>query len=289
MRSQAVVRTDRRRHFRRISRPDTGIDRLPPVAVRPAIEAALAHGREVVGYEVGTDFIPLVYDRPELSCPRLNRKGGGIAQSRGVGPVRAGRHIHFPNHGPVDLRLHPPFGDVAVGADSHIQETTVRARRQGFGPVVIDRRRKVRDLHRRPAGARVALDVIKAHQRVLVGDVQSVGNQCESVRCVQVLGEYGLNLVAAVAVCVSQQRQPVAALNRARPHGFDVTRHHVLGSQFRRPTSPTFSDQDVAIGKDEGLPRDREVRGDGRDRITRRHRRPLIPPLRRIGDPHRRH
>ena len=169
MRSQAVVRADCRCDFLRILRPDARVHSLAPVAVRPAVEAALADGREVVGHEIRADLVAFVHHCPELSRPGLNRKRRRIAQPRGIGPMRAGCGVHLPDHGPIDFRVHSALGDVAVGADAHVQEASIRARRQRLRPVMVDRRRQVRDFHRRTVGAGRALDVVEPHQRILVG------------------------------------------------------------------------------------------------------------------------
>ena len=46
--------------------------------------------------------------------------------------------INFPHLGAVNLRCHAAFGDIAVGANTHVQEFTVGAGGHRFRPVVID-------------------------------------------------------------------------------------------------------------------------------------------------------
>src|SRR6188472_1511672 len=88
---------------------------LTPVAVWPSIESAFAHGSEIVGDEVWTEFVPLVYYRPKLARPWLDGKSGGIPKASGERPVRPSLDIHLPHHRPVDFGKHAAFRDVAVG------------------------------------------------------------------------------------------------------------------------------------------------------------------------------
>src|SRR5690606_16251402 len=116
------------------------------------------------------------------------------------GLVRAGGGIDLPDQGAIDLGGHAALGDVAVGADAHVQVAAVLAGGQRLGPVVVDRRGQVGDLHRRAAGAGLSVRVVELHQRVLVGDVQRVADQGQAIGCVEVFGENGPQFVGAVAV-----------------------------------------------------------------------------------------
>ena len=58
---------------------DARIYILAPVAVRPAVECAFAHGGEIVRDQIWTDFIAFVYHCPQLTRTGLDGERGGIA------------------------------------------------------------------------------------------------------------------------------------------------------------------------------------------------------------------
>lgn len=150
----------------------------------------------------------------------MNRERGRVANASGVGFVRAGGGIDLPDHRPIDFHFHAALGDVAVGADAHVQLAPVLTHRQGLGPVVVDLRRQVGDCGRRATGFGLAVGVVKAHQRVLIGDVEFAVGVGQAIRRVEVVGEYRFQFIGAVTVGVAQQRQAVAALDlgvRPRP------------------------------------------------------------------------
>src|SRR5690606_32226813 len=103
----------------------------------------------------------------------------------------------------IDFSRHAAFSDVAVGADAHIQKTSVRAGGQCLGPVMVDGGGQVGNFVRRTAGLGLAVLIIESHQRILVGDVKIVVDQREAVGCVEIVGENGLLLIGAVAIAVA--------------------------------------------------------------------------------------
>jgi XFP C-terminal domain len=106
----------------RILGSDTCVDVLTPIAIRPSIESTFADYREIVRNEVRADFVALVHHGPQLARPRLNGKRGGITEASGVLPVRAGFGIHLPHHRAVGFGKHPPFRNIAVGANAYIKK-----------------------------------------------------------------------------------------------------------------------------------------------------------------------
>src|SRR3546814_11553929 len=84
MRAQGVVRADRRGDLLRLLRLRARVDGLPPIAVGPAVEAALAHRGEIIRNEIGTDLVAFVHDRPALARSRLDGERGGVAQTGGA-------------------------------------------------------------------------------------------------------------------------------------------------------------------------------------------------------------
>src|SRR5690606_24424192 len=128
--------------------------------------------------------------------------------------VHAGGGVDLPDHGAAGLGNHAAFGDVAVGADAHVQEAAIGTGGHRLGPVVVDLGRELGErFRRRGAGLGRARAVVEAHHGILVGDVQVVADQREAIRGVEVLGEHRLHFVVAVAVGIAQQGQAVAALD----------------------------------------------------------------------------
>ncbi|MNV30122.1 hypothetical protein D3C71_1213780 [compost metagenome] len=285
MRAQAVVGLDCRGDLCRVLRPHALVHVFPPVAVRPAIEGAFLHGSQIVGNQVGADLIAFIHDCPQLAGARLDGQRGGIAQTGGVRLVFACAGIDTPHAGPVDFRRHAAFGDVAIGADAHVQVLAIGAGGHGLGPVVVDVRWQRRDGFGGAAGLALPWLVVESHHRVLVGDVEVVVHQGQAIGRVQVLGERQ-HFVVAVAVGVAQQGQAVAALYRTGAPGLDDAGDHVFGFQIRGVATLALGHQDVAVGQDQRLPWDFQIRGDGGDRIAVRHGGGLVAPWRGFGNDH---
>src|SRR5690606_22392785 len=285
VRAESVVRHDSRGDLFRVFGFDAGVNVLAPVAVGPAIEAAFLYRGEIVRYQVRPQFVTLVHHRPEHIRARLHGQRRGVAQAGGIGLVHAGLGIDLPDFRPVDLHVLAALGDVAVGADAHIQEAPVLTGGQCLGPVVVDRRGQVGNLLRRPAGLGLAFLVVEAHQGVLVGNVQIAVYQGQAVGGVEVLGKDHV-FVGTVALGVAQQGQAVAALDRGGALGLDITGDHVLGFQGRRVAAPAFGHQDIAVGQYQGLPGNLQVGGDGGDGVPLGYARYLIAPECGFGNGH---
>jgi hypothetical protein len=206
VRSEAVVGSNRCTNFVRVLRPHAGIYILAPIAVRPPVERAFAHGGEIVGNQIGTDFVAFVHYCPELVRAGLDGQRGGIAQASGIGLVCSGLHVDLPYHRAVDVGCHAALRDVAVRTDSYVQEPATRARGQRLRPMMVDRRRQIRDFHRLPTRLCLAVLVLESHDRILVGDKDAAVDECETVRRIELVREYRLHFVDAVAVGVAQQR-----------------------------------------------------------------------------------
>jgi hypothetical protein len=82
---------------------------------------------------------------------------------------------------------------------------------------MVDRRRQFRDPRRRPARLGLAVTIVEAHQRILVGDVNGAVDQRETIGRIEIVGEGALCFVHAVAIAVAQQRQPIATLHGNLP------------------------------------------------------------------------
>ena len=91
MRSQRIVRHDRLRHEIGLLRRDPHIHMLPKVAVRPAVEPAFFHRRQVVRHQVVANLVALVDDCPERICRLLPTHAVRIAQTGCEDALRAAR------------------------------------------------------------------------------------------------------------------------------------------------------------------------------------------------------
>ncbi|MND81416.1 hypothetical protein D3C80_732150 [compost metagenome] len=137
MRADGVVRGDSLGHQVRVLRLDANIDMLAEVTVRPAIECAVFHRGDVVGYQVAADFIPFVDRGPQRATVRFPGHAVGVAQAGREDPLLAGGAIHFPDRRATFFLVHAVFRNVAVGTHGDVQLAAVLAGDDVFGPVVI--------------------------------------------------------------------------------------------------------------------------------------------------------
>ncbi len=154
--------------------------------------------------------------------------------------------------------------------------------------MVVDLRGQVNDLGRRTAGFGLTFLVFETHQFVLVGDVEVAIVEGQSIGGIKFIGEDVLHFVAAVAIGISQQGQPVTAFDRRVALRLDVTGDHVFRFQLGRIAATTFGHKDVAVGQHQGLARDLQVGGYRRHAVVFRHRGCCIAPGCRLGDLHAR-
>src|SRR3546814_18366916 len=76
------------------------------LGVGPAVEAAFAYRGEVVGHQVGAEFVALVDRCPQHAGAGLDGQRRGIAQAAGVGPVHPGLGIDMPHLGAIKYGVH---------------------------------------------------------------------------------------------------------------------------------------------------------------------------------------
>src|SRR5690606_25750066 len=81
MRSETVIGTSGGTYFFGVLGLGARIDRLSPIAVGPAIEAAFLYRGEVIGHEVRPDLVALVDHGKELAGIRLDGKRGRVAKA----------------------------------------------------------------------------------------------------------------------------------------------------------------------------------------------------------------
>ena len=131
MGAEAVIRLDRLRDHFRLLRMDALVHVLAPVAVRPAVEAALFYRRKVVGDEVRTDLVALVDDGEQLAGSWLKSRDlsdCAFRSRKSASPLSDDRPRRWPHDPPSTAK---PFSvNVAVGTDPDIE----RGHRQGSQP-----------------------------------------------------------------------------------------------------------------------------------------------------------
>src|SRR5687767_3525426 len=116
MRAERVVGLDRDRHQVGARWLHARVHVLPEVAVRPAVESAVANRGHVIGNEIAAELVALVDGDPQRSGARLPRHPDGIAEPTRENAMRAAREIHLPDRGASYLVLHSVIARVAVGA-----------------------------------------------------------------------------------------------------------------------------------------------------------------------------
>src|SRR3546814_21185144 len=77
---------------------DARIDMPAPIAVGPAVKGALPHRGQIIGDELGAEFVAFVDDRPEHVRGRFEGESGRVADARHIGAVRPGRGVDLPDH-----------------------------------------------------------------------------------------------------------------------------------------------------------------------------------------------
>jgi hypothetical protein len=170
-----------------------------PVAVRPAVEAAVAHARQVAGHQITAELVTLVDHGPQHAVGREGH-AVGIAQAAREQAFAAARTIDLPDRGAAFLVLHAVLGDVAVRADGCVQLAAVGAGDQRLGPVVVERPAgQVGHLASRRVDARLPGLVRELHHRVGVGDVEAIAHQGHAERRVQLVEEDAARFGTTVA------------------------------------------------------------------------------------------
>src|SRR4051812_44960362 len=159
-------------------RLDALVDIGTVVAVRPAVEGAVAHGGEVIGHEVVAELVALIDYCPQRAGLRLPGEAVRVAQARGEDAVRTGFRVDFPDRGAAFLYLDAVFGGVAVRADRYVELRAIGARDEVLGPVVVARPGGELD-YLCPLGGNLLFTffVWKAHDCVGVRDIERLSDQ----------------------------------------------------------------------------------------------------------------
>src|SRR5690625_7060621 len=96
---------------------------LPPIAIRPAVEATFLNGRYVIRNQIGANLIALVHHHPQLIRFWLYRSSCRVSQAGGIGAMSTGIGVYFPNQRPVHFRGHTAFSDIAIIAYAHVEKS----------------------------------------------------------------------------------------------------------------------------------------------------------------------
>ena len=163
-----------------------------------------------------------------------------------------GRRVHFPDRCPFLFLVHAVLGDIAVGADGHIQLPAVRAGDDVLGPVVVQRpARQLADRLARAVQRGGAFLVLEAQQAIGVGHIQVIADQGHAERRVEVLEEHRAGFRHAILVGIAQQGDAVGARYASAGLGHDLLHHPATDALavvgFLRCVG--FRDQYVAIGQ----------------------------------------
>src|SRR5471032_1306665 len=93
---------------------------LSVITVGPSIKFPMMYGSHIIGYQVATDFIPLVHGDPQLSGLRLPGHADWIAQTAGINVATSADDIDFPDRRPAGFLLQSVFADVAVRSNTDV-------------------------------------------------------------------------------------------------------------------------------------------------------------------------
>jgi hypothetical protein len=231
--AERVIRLDRFRDQVRPRRLHALVDVRAVVAPRPAVEAAVADRREIVGNEIIAQLVALVDDRPQRAALRLPGESVRVAQAV------AKRRLPGFSRSTSQIAARPssicmPFSRRCCSSRRHVELAAVAARDQVLRPVVVDPRGQVGHFLRGAGDARVAGLVGKPHDRIGVGDVEKTADERHAERRVEAFEECSARFGNSVAVGIAQQRDAIRA--RHRRAGL---LHRLFMNQALRP--PPFS------------------------------------------------
>ena len=151
---------------------------LAVVAVGPSVECAVFHRSQVVGDQVGAEFIALVDDGPQRAAFRFEGQPVRVAEAAREDAPAPTSAVDFPDRRPIFLRFDTVLGDVAVRTDADIEQRAISTGCQALGPVVIDRAaRKLRQRDALSGNREAAVMVRIAHDGVGVRDVEIITHQ----------------------------------------------------------------------------------------------------------------
>ncbi|MNI46615.1 hypothetical protein D3C73_1010880 [compost metagenome] len=131
-------------------------------------------------------------------------------------------------------------------------------------------------------------DIGEADQGVLLGHIDAAVDIGQAIGRVETVDEDRADFGAAVVIGVAQQRDTVPAFDLRVALLLDDPCDDVLRPQGRSAAAPPLGHEDVAVGQDQHLTRNTQVRSEGRHHEAFGGARRLISPSYRPGDTHRR-
>src|SRR3546814_8589156 len=93
--------------------------------------------RQIVRHQIIAQTIACIDRRPQLRAVRDHCQSSRITQATGVNANTGAIRVEFENVRPLRFGLHPAIGDIAAGANRHVELATVSARDQIARPVAI--------------------------------------------------------------------------------------------------------------------------------------------------------
>src|ERR1700735_4550173 len=120
MAAERVIRPDRLGDHGRVLRYPI-VHRLSPIAIRPAVESAVAHRGQIIRGRLVAETIALVDNGPEHSGGRLPRQTYSVTQTACENAIRTACQIQFVDRRAAFLDLHALIGDVGERTDAGIE------------------------------------------------------------------------------------------------------------------------------------------------------------------------
>ena len=211
---------------------ETGLRMFADISVRPAVEAALLHARQIVGRQIIAEPVALLHRGVELAGLRLECERRRVAHARGVSRLMRSVRIE-----PLDRRLRLGLdADIARGADTDKQRAgfwldgqraVLMALHNAEHALLAEHLGAVRPGNRlallgrhlidaqcfAAARAQRAENVRHAPDAVLVGDQHVIALPGQTVRPVEIL-DMPVDPHRMAAAVVAQQREIAGALFR---------------------------------------------------------------------------
>ena len=186
------------------------VDGLAPIAIGPAVEAAVAHGCQIVGRRLVAEAVAFVHHRPQRAgrtAPTPCRRRCAGPRQR-CGPVPVARSSS-PDRGTAFLGLHAVVADIAERSDAGIESCAVGRHEQAACPVAVGL--EVDQLASRRGDARGARHIGKGDDPVGVADVEGARRPAPCRRAGSALQKDLARFRDAVAVMSREQGDAVRA------------------------------------------------------------------------------
>ena len=106
------------------------VHRLPPVAIGPAVEAAVADRGQIVRRRLVAQAVALVNHCPQRAGLRLPCEAHRVPQTAGEDAALTACQIKLVDGSPAFFDHHAMFGDIAERAHSDIEFPAIGARQQ---------------------------------------------------------------------------------------------------------------------------------------------------------------